>query len=98
MIREPGDEAQAEGGGPFVHDAAEPARRVLIPDRGGFVRGLGLLALAASALAAAVLSLQKLGWLATPLAGVLGVSAVLSLWAGAIHVTGGEKFDDHPWV
>ena len=29
---------------------------------------------------------------------VLGLVALLATWAAAIHLTGGEKFDDHPWV
>jgi hypothetical protein len=33
-----------------------------------------------------------------PLALPLAVIAVLGAWASAIHLTGGEKFDDHPWV
>lgn len=36
-----------------------------------------------------------LGMLAAP---VLATVAFLSAWASAIHLTGGEKFDDHPWV
>ena len=36
-----------------------------------------------------------LGVLALPL---LGVAALFAAWAAAIHLTGGEKFDDHPWV
>jgi hypothetical protein len=54
--------------------------------------------LAAGFVVAAVVSVQKLGVLAAPVAGVLGVGGVLAAWAAAIHVTGGELFDDHPWV
>ena len=100
MIREPGggDEAAPGGAQPFVHEAAEPPPRVLVPDRGGFLRGVGLLAMAAGAVTGAAVSIQKLGWLGTPLAGVFGICGVLAAWAAAIHLTGGEKFDDHPWV
>jgi hypothetical protein len=59
---------------------------------------MGLSALAAGFVVAAVVSVQKLGVLAAPVAGVLGVGGVLAAWAAAIHVTGGELFDDHPWV
>ncbi len=36
--------------------------------------------------------------LAAVLGPVLAVVSVLAAWASAIHLTGGEKFDDHPWV
>jgi hypothetical protein len=29
---------------------------------------------------------------------LLSLGGFLSAWAAAIHLTGGEKFDDHPWV
>lgn len=83
---------------PFVHDPAPPTPRQLVPDRGGFVRGLALAALAAGATLGALATVQRLGWLASPLAAVFGGAALLSAWAAAIHITGGEKFDDHPWV
>ena len=95
MIREPGDGVDGE---PFAHEPAPPAPRQLIPDRGGFVRGLAMLAMAAASLAGAVAGIQKLGWLVSPLAVLLSVSGLLLAWAAAIHLTGGEKFDDHPWV
>jgi hypothetical protein len=28
----------------------------------------------------------------------LALGGLLSAWAAALHLTGGEKFDDHPWV
>ena len=33
-----------------------------------------------------------------PLALPLAALAFLSAWAAAIHLTGGEKYDDHPWI
>jgi len=83
---------------PFVHEAAPPPPKVQLPDRGSVVRGVGLGAVAVAAFAAAVVTVQRLGWLASPIAGVLGISGLLAGWAAAIHLTGGEKFDDHPWV
>ncbi len=61
-------------------------------------RGLGLLAGAVASMAALV-SLRRRsrglgGFAALPLVG----AAVLFGWAAAIHLTGGERFDDHPWV
>jgi len=29
---------------------------------------------------------------------LLSLGGFLAAWAAAIHLTGGEKFDDHPWV
>ena len=48
--------------------------------------------------ALAVVSARKFGWFATPAAVVAGGSALLSGWAALIHLTGGEKFDDHRWT
>jgi hypothetical protein len=28
----------------------------------------------------------------------LAVAGFLLAWAAAIHLTGGQRFDDHPWV
>jgi len=86
------------GGEHPVHDLAPPEKRKLLPDAGMFVRGLGLAVLAAAAFVGVRASVQKLGWFGTPLAAVLAGAGVLATWAAAIHVTGGEKFDDHPWV
>ncbi len=37
-------------------------------------------------------------WLLAPVGLLLGAGGVLSAWAAAIHLTGGERFDDHPFV
>lgn len=62
------------------------------------VRGVGLLVGSLSALVVLAKVMRRsrtLGLLATvPLAG----AGALLAWAAAIHLTGGEKFDDHPWV
>lgn len=80
------------------HEPAPLEARRLIPERPLLVRGLALLAIAVAALAGIVGSFQKAGWLAIPLAPLLALVAVLGAWAAAIHLTGGERFDDHPWV
>jgi hypothetical protein len=87
---------QEHGGAP--HPPAPPEPRRLLPPWPLFIRGLGLLAIA--------LSFFALGWrvvrasllLGAPLSLVLATGGVLAAWAAAIHLTGGEKFDDHPWV
>ncbi len=54
------------------------------------------LALAGMAAGLAVLGVRAVRWsmLAAPAGVVLGVGAVLAAWAAAIHLTGGERFDD----
>ena len=95
--RSPADGAPP--GHPFVHDPAPPPPRVTLPDAGSVARGAGLAGLAAVAAVGAVVSVQRIGWLlAAPVAAILGLTGVLAAWAAAIHLTGGEKFDDHPWV
>jgi hypothetical protein len=60
------------------------------------VRGVFLSAAAAMAAAGAVRSARSLkGALVAP---PLALAALLLAWAGVIHLGGGEKFDDHPWV
>lgn len=76
----------------------EPEQRRLIPERAMLWRGLGLLALAGGALAAAAGAGQRSAWLAATVGPVLGLAGVLAGWAAAIHLTGGERFDDHPFV
>lgn len=81
------------------HEPAPPEPRHILPDRQMLIRGLALLALAIGALVAAVSSVQKAGWLAAmTLAPLLTLAGALAGWAAAIHLTNGEKFDDHPWV
>ncbi len=89
---------EAPEGHPLPHDPAPPEPRQLIPERGTLLRGIGLGGLALGAFAGVLVSVQKLGWLAAPIAPLLALAGVLATWAAAIHVTGGEKFDDHPWV
>ncbi len=83
--------------GEMPHKPAPPEEHKLIPNGQMFIRGLGLAALALAALAGARESLRHGLWLA-PLALPCTFAAALAAWAAAIHITGGEKFDDHPWV
>ena len=81
----------------FPHEPAPPERRRLVPERPLLVRGL---ALGALALGSGWFAWQaaRSSWLLAPVSAVLGASALLAGWAAAIHLSGGEKFDDHPWV
>jgi len=78
------------------HPPAQP--RSLIPPWPLLSRGLGL-ALMALALLAAGGKLLRAHPVLFALPGLLlSLGGFLSAWAAAIHLTGGEKFDDHPWV
>jgi hypothetical protein len=84
--------------GELPHDPAPPDapfdfwRNPLLPQGAGLA---GISAASQWLLARAFRAHWMLGILALP---VLGVAALLAAWAAAIHLTGGEKFDDHPWV
>lgn len=79
------------------HEPAEPEPRRLIPEGPLLLRGLALAAVALAAGWLGVASVQK-SWLFAPMGAALGGVSLLSAWAAAIHLTGGEKFDDHPFV
>jgi hypothetical protein len=83
--------------GEVPHEPAEPETWRL-PDRALLVRGVALVGLAVGGFAGAVTIAQRAGWVAAPAVALLSGAGLLALWAGAIHLTGGEKFDDHPWV
>jgi hypothetical protein len=59
---------------------------------------MGLFAMALTLLAFAWKVVRLSLLLGAPVALVLGAGGLLAAWAAAIHLTGGEKFDDHPWV
>lgn len=86
-----------EGHG-LPHEPAAPEQRRLIPERPMLVRGVALLAVALAALFGLFGATQKAGWLAIVFAPPLLLTAILAAWAAAIQLTGGERFDDHPWV
>lgn len=80
------------------HDAPEPEPRWQMPDRSMLIRGVGLAGLGVAGFGAAAAVVQKGGWLLAPVAAAFAGAGVLAGWAAAVHLTGGEKFDDHPWV
>lgn len=83
---------------PFEHEAAPPEERKLVRSPAVVARGVGLGALAAGFAGLAAIAMRKFGWFGAP-AGVAGAAgALLSGWAALIHLTGGEKFDDHRWI
>ena len=74
-----------------------PEAKRLLPEWAMLWRGLALAGLAIAFLWGAVQGLRSSALLA-PVALLFTVSAALAGWASAIHLTGGERFDDHPWV
>lgn len=81
----------------FPHEPAPPEPRHLLPPVPLLIRGLALGAVSLAAMAGLRISVRHsllLASLSVPFAAI----AVLAAWAAAIHLTGGEKRDDHPWV
>lgn len=70
----------------------------IIPEFPMLWRGLALAGVAAGALTGAVLAARHSPLLAFSAAPLASVAGVLAAWAAAIHLTGGEKFDDNPFV
>jgi hypothetical protein len=95
-----GDEPEeaANGHHAFPHDPAPPEPRRVVPAGDMLALGAGLAGLGLGLWAGAWAAARRGGWLLAPLVPVLGGLGVLAGWAAAIHLTGGEKFDDHPWV
>lgn len=83
--------------GELPHGPAEPEPRKLLPEPEALVRGVALAGVAVVAGWVALSSIRA-SWLLAPVAAIFGGASVLAGWAAAIHLTGGEKFDDHPFV
>lgn len=79
------------------HPPAPPEGRRL-PHPQMVLRGAGLAALAGTLAVGGVRLARSAGPLAFPLVIIVEISGLLAAWAAAIHLTGGERFDDHPWV
>lgn len=89
---------QPAGGHGYPHEPASPEQRRLIPERSMLVHGAALLAMAVAAVFGILAAAQKAGWFAIVLAPPLALTAFLATWAAVIHLTGGERFDDHDCV
>lgn len=74
-----------------------PGEKKLLPEWAMLWRGLALAWLAIVLLSAS-LRMVRATWVLAPVAAPLVLGAALSAWAAAIHLTGGEKFDDHEFV
>lgn len=75
----------------------DPAGGVALPPADALLKGGMLAVLAAAAFAVAARTLRS-SPLFAPAAVALAGLGLISGWAAAIQLTGGEKFDDHPWV
>lgn len=80
-----------------LHPPSQMDTRGPVPEWPLLWRGLALGGLALCAAWAGIRAVRW-SWLALPLGVVCAVVAVLAAWASAIHLTGGEKFDDHPFI
>lgn len=79
------------------HPPADPDPRKLLPPFALLWRAVLLLLGAGIAFLVAKEAVQYSWWLA-PIGLAAAFVGVLAAWAGLIEITGGEKFDDHPWV
>jgi hypothetical protein len=82
----------------WPHKPAPPEQRRIIPEWPMLSRGLGMAATAVTLIAAIAFIARKSAPVAVALGPVLGAAGFLFAWAAAIHLSGGERFDDHPWV
>lgn len=87
------------GLGPPHRDGATGSRlprSTTLPPPDQVLRGLALCGLSFGLFRAAGKLAWRTGFLGWPPAGALCVGAFLAAWAAIIHLTGGERFDDHP--
>lgn len=82
----------------WPHKPAPPEPRRVLPERQLLWRGLALAGVAVAALAGVRAARRGPLLVSLPAGAVLALMALLAGWAAAIHLTGGEWFDDHPWV
>ena len=82
----------------WPHKPAPPESRRLLPEWAMLWRGLALAGAGLACLAAEAKLLRSAKLLGVGTLPLLGVGAALFTWAAAIHLTGGERFDDHKWV
>ncbi len=90
--------AQVHAADAAPHEPAPKVPRFERPDNGSLIRAIALFVLSIVSFFGAVNSLTHYGTIMAPVAGILGTVGILSMWGALIHVTGGERFDDHPWV
>lgn len=81
----------------WPHKPAPPDPKRILPEWPMLWRGAGLAGMALALGWAAVQGVRT-SWLLAPVSLALAGGGVLAAWAAAIHLTGGERFDDHPWV
>jgi len=72
--------------------------RVALPPADQALRGVALGGLGALLAMISIGLVRRVGPLASPIAAVGGVGSFLAAWAALIHLTGGERFDDHPFL
>lgn len=79
------------------HEPAPPEPRQIVPPRPLLLRGTAL-AVAGVFMAWLAFAAANKSLLLAPFALAFGLVSLLSAWAAAIHLTGGVKHDDHPFL
>ena len=82
----------------WPHKPAPPEPKRLIPEWPMLWRGLALAAASVVCLVGGGAAIRRLGVAGLAAFPALGAVGALFAWAAAIHLTGGERFDDHKWV
>lgn len=82
----------------WPHKPAPPEAKRLLPGWPMLWRGLALAAAGVACVAAEGGLLRKSALAGAVVLPVLATAGALFAWAAAIHLTGGERFDDHKWV
>lgn len=80
------------------HPPAEPDPPRSFVENPLLPQGIGLAAIAVVALWGLRAAGRRSFFAGVVVSPLLLMVAFLAAWASAIHLTGGEKFDDHPWV
>jgi hypothetical protein len=73
----------------------DPPRRFAVPPVALLWRGIALFGIAAAAIGVSVPLGARHPFAAAPVYAALHGVALLAAWAALIHLTGGERFDDH---
>ena len=82
----------------WPHKPVPPEVKRLLPEWAMLWRGLALGAAGVACFLAEGQLVRKSAFIGAVVLPVLATAAALFAWAAAIHLSGGERFDDHKWV
>lgn len=86
------------GGALPGHPTAEPAERAAFPPADQVLRGIIFALVSGLVAVGSLTAVRRMGLTAAPLAALGACASGLAAWASVIHLTGGERFDDHPFI